>query len=132
MNRVVARYGDGRLLKGMTADFYPNKDLFHMTAVDAPPGTDPVEVSMKELKAVFFVKDLAGHPEYHEAKDFDPAKPPVGRKIRVLFKDGELLVGTTQGYQPSRPGFFIEPADGNSNNERCYVIAAATQEVTFI
>jgi len=116
----------------MTADFYPNKDLFHVAEVGVPAGTEPIEVSMKELKALFFVKDLAGNPEYHEAKDFDPNKPPIGRKLRVQFKDGEVLVGTTQGYQPSRPGFFIEPADENSNNERCYVVTAATQEVSFL
>jgi hypothetical protein len=56
----------------------------------------------------------------------------VGRKIRVRFKDGEVLVGTTQGYQPGRPGFFLVPADPGSNIERCYVISAATDEVTFL
>jgi len=132
MNKVVARFIDGRVLKGVTADFYPAKDVFHVSVAGAPAGSDPVEVHATELKALFFVKDFAGDPEYHERKGFDPQRPPAGRRIRVVFVDGEVLVGTTMGYQPGRPGFFLEPADPSSNNERCYVVAAATQEVTFI
>ena len=130
MNKVVARFADGRLLKGMTADFFPNKDLFHVSDAFAEPGAEPVEVRAQDLKALFFVKDFAGNPGYQEAKEF--VRPPVGRAIRVVFKDGEVLVGTTQGYQPGRPGFFLEPADPDSNNERCFVVSAATQEISFI
>ena len=132
MNRVVARFVDGRVVKGMTADFFPTKDVFHLAVTGAPPETEPMEVNRKDLKALFFVRDLDGNPGYDERKEFDPARPPAGRKIRVVFNDGEVLVGTTTGYQPGRPGFFLEPADPNSNNERCYVVTAATQEVTFI
>jgi len=42
------------------------------------------------------------------------------------------MVGATQGYQPGRPGFFLIPADAQSNNERCFVVTAATQEVSFL
>lgn len=132
VNKVVARFVDGRILKGMTADFFPTKDTFHLTDASAPPGTEPVEINRLELKALFFVKDLAGNPGYEERKEFDPEHPPVGRQIRVVFKDGEVLIGTTTGYQPGRPGFFLVPADMNSNNERCYVVTAATQDVGFI
>lgn len=130
MNKVVVRFADGRILKGMTADFFPNKDLFHVSEAGTAPGTEPLEVRTSELKALFFVKDYAGNPGYQEAKEF--VRPPVGRAIRVVFKDGEVLVGTTTGYQPGRPGFFVEPADPGSNNERCFVISSATQEVSFI
>jgi hypothetical protein len=126
MNKVVARYADGRIVKGMTADFFPNKDVFHVMTPDGAP----IEIWKKELKALFFVKDLEGDPSYNERKEFDGA--PIGRAIKVTFTDGEVLVGTTTGYQPGRPGFFLEPADPNSNNERCYIVAAATREVTFI
>jgi hypothetical protein len=132
VNKVVARFDDGRLVKGMTADFFPAKDLFHLMLVDAPVGTKPIEIHMKELKALFFVKDFAGDPQYAERKDFDSSHPPIGRPIRVEFNDGEVLVGTTTGYQPGRPGFFLEPADPGSNNERCYVVMAATREVRFL
>ena len=132
MNKVVVRFADGRIVKGMTADFIPGKDLFHLSVVDAPTGTPPLEIHAKDLKALFFVKDFAGNPKHVKVNQFDPAHPPVGRKISVRFKDGEVLVGTTTGYQKGRPGFFVVPADADSNIERCYVVAAATREVKFV
>lgn len=132
MNRVVARYQDGRLVKGLTNDFFPAKDRFHLLAEPSAPGTKPIEVRVADLKGLFFVKDLAGDSQHQESTDFPAGKPIAGRKIRVVFKDGEVLVGTTQGYDRSRPGFFVVPADPTSNNDRCFVVTAATQEVSFL
>lgn len=131
MNKVVARFADGRLVKGMTADFFPAKDFFHVTQT-ADGLTTSLEIRTSELKALFFVKDFAGNPDHSERNEFDPSRPPAGRPIRVEFKDGEVLVGTTQGYQPGRPGFFLEPADPTSNIERCYVVAASTRDIAFV
>ena len=131
-NKIVVRYEDGRVNKGVTSDFFPNKDVFHLLPVNAPPGSKPILVSIQGLKAVFFVKTFEGNPEYKDKKEWEADKTVVGRKIQVTFKDGEVLVGTTHGYQPGRPGFFIHPADPQSNNERCFVISSATQEVSFI
>ena len=132
MNRIVARYIDGRVVKGITNDFLPAKDRFHLFLDGSAPGSRALEVLVADLKALFFVKDLVGTPAHNESNRFDPAKPPAGRKIRVVFKDGEVVIGTTQGYQPGRPGFFLVPADEKSNNLRCFVVAAATREVTLI
>jgi Family of unknown function (DUF6982) len=132
VNRVVARFADGRMLKGNTSDFFPTKDLFHVSLAGAPAGAKPVEISTKDLKALFFVKDFAGDRKHVERNEFDPSHPPAGRRIRVVFKDGEIMVGTTTGYQPGRPGFFVVPADASSNIERCYIVTAATREVNFL
>lgn len=131
-NKIVVRYQDGRIDKGVTSDFFPDKDLFHLSPVNTLPEAKPTKVSIQELKAVFFVKTFEGNREYKDRKEFEADKTVAGRKIRVIFKDGEVLVGTTHGYQPGRPGFFIHIVDPQSNNERCFVISAATQEVSFI
>lgn len=129
MNQVVARFTDGRLLKGETGDFSPVKDAFHVVTRDAPR---PVEVKLSQLKALFFVKDLQGNPNHLEKGAFDPDHPVPGRKLMVTFQDGEHLVGTTQAYQPGRPGFFLVPADRDSNIERCYVVSSSTKAVSFL
>jgi hypothetical protein len=131
-NKIVVRYQDGRIVKGYTGDFLPTKPVFHLTLIDAPRDSKPIEVQMAEVKAVFFVKDFTGNAQRKKAQDFQAGKPVVGRKIRVVFQDGETLTGTTQGYDPSRPGFFVIPADAGSNNERCFVVARATKQVSFI
>ena len=131
-NRVVARFLDGRTVKGTTMDFLPTKDVFHVVDASAPAGTAPVEIHTRQLKALFFVKDLAGNPQRDKQAPSGPPRPSVGRKIRVVYKDGEVLTGTTTGYQPGRPGFFIEPDDPDSNEERCYVLSAAAKEITLL
>ena len=133
MNKVVARFSDGRLVKGSTSDFVPAKEFFHIAPADPAKGTKPTLVHVKDLKAIFFVKDFEGRPDYTPKNEFEGDRAPQGRKIKVVFADGEVIVGTTQGYQPGRAGFFMVPADQADNNiERCYVVAAATTEVTLL
>jgi hypothetical protein len=55
--------------------------------------------------------------------------PHTGRRVAVLFEDGELLVGYAQTYSAERAGFFVFPADPNSNNIRVYVLRAATKQI---
>jgi len=132
MNKIVARFADGRVVRGMTADFFPGRECFHVSVASAPAGTKPVEIHTKDLKALFFVKDFAGDPQHVERNEFDPSQSAIGRRIKVVFRDGEVLIGTTTGYQPGRRGFFLVPADTSSNIGRCYVVVAATQEVSFL
>jgi hypothetical protein len=129
INKVALRFKDGRVIKGTTQDFMPGKPIFHIQA--AGQG-QPEEVRSEDLKAVFFVKDFAGRPDYTESREF-PAAPQAGkgRKIAVLFNDGELLTGYTLGYDPKRPGFFVMPTDEQCNNERVYVLRSAVQDVGF-
>jgi Family of unknown function (DUF6982) len=131
-NKIVVRYADGRVLKGSTADFAPAKPVFHL--VPSPQtGTsiEVMEIRVSDLKALFFVKDFTGDAGYDEVRSFADGARPQGRKIKVEFNDGEVIVGTTTGYQPGRPGFFLVPADPKSNNERCYVVSAAVRDVSF-
>ena len=129
--KVVARYIDGRIIKGLSQDFFPNKDRFHVYSADKPSG-EAVEVFLKELKAVFFVRDFAGNAQYNERKEYIQGDKPSGRKIELTFKDGEVLVGTTLGYDPARPGFFLFPADSNSNNVRVFAVITAVKKVRYL
>jgi len=129
--KVVARYLDGRRIKGFSQDFFPNKDRFHVYPAAKPSG-EAAEVLLKELKAIFFVKDFTGNYLYNERKEFNQEEKPSGRKIEVTFKDNEVLVGSTLGYDPSRPGFFIFPADPKCNNVRVFAISTAVKKVRFL
>jgi hypothetical protein len=132
MHKVVARLADGRVVKGFTIDFFPDKPLFHINVDAAPKAAKPEELRTADLKALYFVKDFAGNPEHDERREFDQSQRPIGRKIRVVFKDGEEMVGTTQGYQLGRPGFFLVPADPASNTDRCYVVSGQAKSIAFI
>lgn len=128
MNRIVAHYLDGRLVKGITEDFAPNRIQFHMH----PVGSESrVPIDCQKLKAVFFVRDLSGDPGREDRYGFGhvATESEKGKKIAIQFKDGEVMFGYTLAYTDDREGFFVAPADPNSNNIRIYVIRNATQKV---
>src|SRR3990172_3579848 len=129
--KVVVRYLNGQVLKGFTQDFLPNKDRFHLHPPDKSSG-ESVEVLTKDLKAIFFVHDFAGNPQYDERKKYMDAEKPQGRKVEVTFVDGEILVGSTLGYDPKRPGFFLFHVDPKSNNIRVFAISPSVKNVRYL
>ncbi len=130
--KVIMRYTDGRLIKGFTNDFLPNKPVFHVHPAENDPGSKATEVNVNQLKAIFFVKDFGGNKSYSERKHFEEGAHIAGRKVEVTFADGEVLVGTTVGYAPNRQGFFVFPADSESNNLRVYAVSSAVKNVRFV
>jgi hypothetical protein len=127
--KIVARYSDGRFLKGYTHDFFPNKPVFHLKSIF---NGKIVEVHLQDLKAVFFVRDFIGSPSHNEVKHFTGGQNPSGRKVEVTFKDGEIIVGSTMGYDPKRPGFFLFPPDPQSNNLKIFVISTSVSKVRYL
>jgi hypothetical protein len=125
--KVVVRYADGRLVKGYTFDFGPAQTRFHV--FEQPSATGPsTQVLLRELKAVFFVRDFLGNPARQDGQKF-----PVGETARphveVRFRDGEVMVGTADSPAEDPQGFFLIPADPESNNLRAYVVVAATRAI---
>ena len=132
--KIVAHYANGKIIKGYTYDFYAYKPHFHLLPrVAGFSFTDEViAVRIKDLKAVFFVRDFDGNPSYNEQKEFPVGERRPGRKVEVRFKDGEVLVGSTVGYDAQRPGFFFIPADPKSNNLKVFAVVAAVTKVRFL
>ncbi len=128
INKVVVHSLGGKLLKGTTQDFFPNRPVFHVQPTDGRP---PAEVKTRQLKAVFFVKDFAGEAKRRDVRGFitGPSETAQGKKLAVRFKDGELLCGYSLTYSPDRDGFFMFPSDTGTNNLRVYVITAAAAEI---
>jgi hypothetical protein len=126
MHYIVARFKDGSLLRGNTSDFSPFRTSFHLELENA----EEISVDMERLKAVFFVKDS---PEVDEQIErYKNIKDMGGKKVKVHFVDGELISGYALEYSSDHHGFFLTPDDHASNNERIFVITAATEKITFI
>jgi hypothetical protein len=127
-NLVVARYLDGRALKGVTRDFSPNRPIFHIELQDGSPA---IELRYRQLKALFFVKTFEGDPDRQNIRGFvhGPAETQQGKKIAVRFRDGEFLCGYTLSWSPDREGFFLFPADADGNNQRIFVLTTSTLEI---
>ncbi|MCC6349194.1 MAG: hypothetical protein IT347_06335 [Candidatus Eisenbacteria bacterium] len=127
-NKVVARYLDGRVLKGVTRDFSPNRVSFH---IEVHGTGEIVELRCRHLKALFFVRSLEGDSSRQDLRGFveGPAETAQGRKIAVRFRDDEFVCGYTLSWSPDRDGFFLFPSDAGGNNHRIFVISASTDEI---
>ena len=126
--RVVARFLDGRILKGHTRNFDPCRRTFELFDPEGRGDGEIIVVRLNDLKTLFFVRDFKGNPAYKERHAFEG--PFTGRRLSLQFKDGEVMVGTTFGFDAERDGFFLFPADPRSNNEKAYVNASAVQTIT--
>jgi hypothetical protein len=129
--KVVARHVDGTLVKGYSYDFAPGRRRFHVFS-DRSASGDLTPVLLGDLKAVFFVRDLAGNPAYNERKKFAPGDRTEGRRVEVVFTDNEVLVGSVDGDISSQPGLFIIPADPASNNIRVYAVSSAIRRIRYL
>ena len=118
MNKVVVHFTDGSIQKGHTSDFSISRTSFHLAAVD---DNKSEVIDIHKLKAVFFVKDFDGDPEYKDLKDPDDSQPGYVKKYRVVFRDGEEFIGTGVGYHPDKFGFFLTPSDPDCNTIRAFV-----------
>lgn len=127
VNRVVVAFLDGRRLKGYLLNFSALKESFRLFPSQPEDQKTGADVLMKDLKAVFFVKDFVGNRDYRETPGPDGVKH--GRKILVTFKDGEELSGATEAYSPQKLGFFMFPLDPNSNNLRIFVVNKNVRQV---
>jgi hypothetical protein len=130
LNKVVVAFLHGDRIKGCAYDFSALKESFNLLPPEAPLQGQGRKVEMKDLKAIFFVKDFSGDLQYHESLGADA--PMHGRKVEVTFIDGEKIVGRTEGYNPRKLGFFVFPADPKSNNLRIFVVTRNTREVRFV
>jgi len=122
-NEVVARYIDGRVVKGTCLDVDPARPTCHIRT----PERGMVEVKLAELKALFFVKDVVGDSTHQEGTTVAPddTRTRSFAGIELQFEDGERVVGLTARFPPVRPFFFVLPADTGSNNVRILVNRAA-------
>ena len=129
-NKVVVARLDGQRLKGYVSNFSAIRDYFRLFPAENSPHEAGTDVQFRTLKAIFFVKDFEGNREHHDA--YDLKAPGHGRKIEVTFQDGERIVGTTEAYNAQKPGFFVFPADPESNNTRVFVVNSNVQKVSFL
>ena len=121
-NEVVARYIDGRVVKGRCLDVDPARPTCHIKTRQGM-----IEVKLADLKALFFVKDIVGDSTHQEATTVAPGDTRTRSfaGIELQFEDGERVVGLTARFPPVRPFFFVLPADAGSNNIRILVNRAA-------
>ena len=129
-NKIVAHMKDGTIHKGVTHDFNPSEESFHV--LPAEGGGVPVRVQADGMKALFYVKDYLGNRDFVARRQFADAHA-ADRRAVVKFYDGEEIWGVLgEGADEDGTGFFFFPADEEDNNIRILVIRSALEELRLM
>jgi hypothetical protein len=132
-HRVVARFKDGRLLKGLARDPEPGSDLLRLR-LPGEPGL-PVEIRLEDLKGVFFVKSWEGNPAYVESDEGfaegELRSNGAHRMQRAVagFQDGERLKGYSHNFAPDLPTMCFFPHDPFGNNYKVLIVCSALSDI---
>jgi len=127
--KIVVNMRGGAVHKGVTHDFSPKQDAFHV--LPAEGGGVPIRVSMNDMKAMFWVKDYLGNRDFVARRDFDPGRAAEGRRAILTFADGETIWGTVTEDDPLGPGFFFVPSDERDNNMKIFVVRNSLKELRW-
>ena len=131
--KVVVHFIDDIVTKGYVNDFNANRSSFHLyEGTNGSLLNPPILLEMKEIKAVFFVKTFEGNKGYFERNEFMESDRNLGRRVEVTFIDGEVIRGYTVDYAPLLRGFYLIPADPDSNNIQIFVVSNAVMRICFI
>lgn len=93
-----------------------------------------IEVKLRDLKALFFVKSLDGDSARIDGDDIADDDPRLrgAHLVEVKFKDGERIVGLAMRFPPLQPFFFLVPADPSGNNLRILVNQAEIETMQAV
>ena len=125
---IVAHLRDGSVVKGQSLDVDSKKPLCHLKSETG----GMVEIALADTKALFFVKSATGRKEHQESQQIVPGDSRLvgAKRVRVVFSDGEEIVGFMNRYPPITPFFYMLPVDLESNNIRILVNRAAVRSST--
>jgi len=129
-NKVVVALVDKRRIKGFVYNFSAVRETFSVFPTESAQKSEANDIRLKNVKAVFFVKDFVGNSARSDVQS--PEQLRRGRKMEIIFRDGEKMIGTTEAYHPQKPGFFMFPADADGNNTRVFVVNANLRSVKFL
>jgi hypothetical protein len=141
MMNVVVLMKDGRRRKGITDRFHPERPFLLLRQVDmAGNPTGYVDVEMQDIRAAFFVHDLALNRTSRHTMHDAPFQPPLpdpakGTMVRVRFVWGEVMDGVVYDYEPDARAYFLHPhgpLNRAYNVERVYVTREAMRELKVL
>jgi hypothetical protein len=127
--KIVVHTKEGKIFKGVTQDFEPERESFHFLPHEG--GGVPVRFRVDELKALFWVRDYLGNRHFVPRRNFE--RMGDGHRAIARFEDGEEIWGTLDAEPPGEErGFFLTPADREDNNIRIYVVRSALKELKLM
>lgn len=116
--KVVVRFKDGRTLSGFGDGFLAGER--EILVQDMQEAIHRVDLT--QVKMVCFVRDFGSDPaETHRSPGKVLYQAVPGTRVRVVFRDGEVLEGVSTLHSRPTGGFFLTPLNPHANNLSLYV-----------
>jgi len=131
LGKVVIQTRDKKIYRGFSKSEFISES--NVKIIDAKG--DQREMPLESLKAVFFVRDFDGNPEYDVVRFLNPnTKNPRWIIAEVHFKDGEVVEGRVRNNFEflNDPGFYLWPSDEIGNTELMYLVKEAVKGFRII
>jgi len=126
--RLVVRYTDGRVVKGISYTIDLDAAGFRLVPHGAHVEVEEsIFVKFADVKAVFFVRDFDGK---FDPKTIQQEWAPEGSEVTVMFPDGEVIEGfSLVSLDEARERFHMIPKDYKGNNISLIVERANTLRI---
>ena len=130
--KVILRKLNGEVLKGYiegTPDLLTADQLTIASLTE-----EKIQISKRDVKALFFVRKFSGDKEYSEVKFFESQPKIDGLWVRLHFLDSESIEGIVANTIKFlvEDGFYLKPPDPNSNNRLMFVVKSALVDFTVL
>ncbi len=127
--KVVVRYKEGRTLSGFGDSFLAGEAEILVQDLN---GTIH-HVPLSDVKMVCFVRAFDSDPAAtHRPAERVLYQAVPGNRVRVAFRDGEVLEGVTSHRNRPTRGFFLTPLNPHGNNLGVYVNMAEVVSFRFL
>ena len=120
LGKVVIHTRDHKIHRGFSKKEFIGKNV-RILDENGNESTFP----LKDLKAVFFVKEFNGDPAYDEVLFLKKEKPRPWLWVHVEFEDGEMIEGKIRNSEEiinGSDGFFVWISDEYANSESVYIV----------
>ena len=116
--KLVVHFLEGGTIQGFGENFLPGEGEILLQDLQ---GTIH-HIELRKVKVICFVKDFRTVRAEGDRKDTRFLyQATSGRKLNLVFKDGEHLEGTAALRERPAQGFFLTPLSDQTNNLQIYV-----------
>lgn len=128
-HKMVVRFSGGETMSCFGDNFIPGEKEMMVKDLDERIHT----IDLNSVKMVCFVRHFVTDSQNtHRMPEKMLFQAVPGRKVRIVFQDGEVLEGITSVRNKPSVGFFLTPLNPNSNNINIYANPAAIKSFTFL
>ena len=130
LGKVIIHTRKHKILRGFSKEEFINEEV-RILDENGKESLYP----LKDLKAIFFVKEFTSDPAYDEVLFLGKEKPLPWLWVHVQFEDGEIIEGRIKngkGLIDNSPGFFIWTSDEFANSESVYVVKDSIVEFSIV